>query len=353
MTRTRLEKVRTALGSLDALLVTSLPNIRYLTGFTGSNALVIVTRTRKFLLTDSRYRQQSAVEAGGWRRIIDSRGLFDSADHAGCLKGCRRVGFDSATVTYDDYRRLRTTFRKVRFEPTRGLVETQAMSKDRTELLALRKAMRITDRVFEDLLGSLRPGTREREIAAEITYRQRAAGADGDAFEPIVASGPRSALPHARAGDRRVGRGEPLVLDFGCRVGGYHSDLTRTVCFGKAPRQLKTLFEVVRCAHDAAIEAVEAGMPARELDARARRIIAAAGFGKQFIHSLGHGLGLHVHERPRISAVSAETIPLDAVITIEPGIYLPGYGGVRIEDDVLVTRTGGRVLTHAPIALEL
>jgi len=345
MTRSRLHTARTALGTLDALLVTSLPNIRYLTGFTGSSGLAVLTHNRRVLITDSRYREQSAREASGWRRVISAAGIFDTALSSGALRGCRSVGFESATISYADYRRLRSVLPGVHLVPTRGIVEGVALVKDGRELALLRRAIRISEKVFGEILGLLRPGMREREVAAEITFRQRREGAERDSFDPIVTSGSRSALPHARAGERKLRAGEPIILDFGCMVGGYNSDLTRTVCLGTAPRRLRDIHAIVLHAHNAAVEAVRPGIPAKELDASARQCIAGAGYGKRFIHSLGHGLGLRVHEPPRIAPTSSEIIQEGAVITIEPGIYLPKFGGVRIEDDVLVTKRGARMLT--------
>lgn len=345
MNRSRMHTARAALGPLDALLVTSLPNIRYLAGFTGSYGLAVLTRSRRVLITDSRYREQSARESPGWRRIISAEGLFESAASSGVLRGCRRVGFESSSVSYAAYRSLRTTLPGIHLVPTRGIIEELALAKDGRELTLIRRAIRISERVFGELLNLMRPGMREREVAAEITFRQRMYGAERDSFEPIVASGPRSALPHARAGERKLRAGEPIIVDFGCAVGGYNSDITRTICLGRAPRRVREIHDILLDAHTSALDRVRPGMAAKEVDASARQRIVNAGYGKRFIHSLGHGLGLRVHEPPRIAPTSTETLCEGAVITIEPGIYLPGFGGVRIEDDVLVTGRGARLLT--------
>lgn len=346
----RLTRLRSVLNTqgLDALLVSSLPNIRYLTGFTGSHALCIVTRRRAIFLTDTRYIHQSRDEVRGATRIVTRHGFPETAAEKKLLRACTHVGFESDVITYAQHRLWKSSFPKVKFAPTPQLVESLSQAKDAGELALIQRAIRITDRVFGEILPIVRPGVRERDIAAELSYRQRRFGAEGDAFDPIVASGPRGALPHARPTQKRIRAGELVILDFGCVVGGYSSDLTRTVCVGTASRKAREIYSVVLEAQERAIVAARPGMKTRDLDAVARRSIADAGYGKYFTHSLGHGLGLHVHEPPRVSSMSTEILHEGSVITIEPGVYVPGYGGVRIEDDVVLTATGCRVMTRAP-----
>lgn len=333
---------------LDGLIITSLTHLQYLLGFTGTNGIGVFGRRTTAFVTDSRYRAQSARQVRNARRYITQRPLLEAlAEHA-CLKRDTIVGFESHHLTFQQYRVLRRTFPRVTFIPTTGLVEQLLLVKDPTELAALREAMRITDEVFGELLGIMKAGMREKDVAAEISYRHRMHGADADAFDPIVAGGERGAQPHARAGDRALHRGELVTLDFGCTVKGYHSDLTRTVAIGRPTPRAKEIHSVVREAQAAALDAARGGMAAHELDGVARRVITDAGHGAAFSHSLGHGLGLHIHERPRISALSKDTLTPGSVITIEPGIYIPGWGGVRIEDDILLTTTGCSVLTTAP-----
>jgi len=333
---------------LDALLLTSLPNLRWLTGFTGSNGLCVVTARRSVFVSDPRYTLQSREEVQGFRRVISPRGLFDTAAENRLLSGCRSVGFESQHVTHAQYRTMRRIFGPLSFHPTDDLVEDLAMVKDNGELALLRQAVRITDDAFRHVLEVIRPGVRELDVAAEITYFQKRAGAERDAFETIVAGGERGALPHARASSRKLRAGDLVILDFGCTVGGYSSDLTRTVAVGKASIRARKIYGVVREAQAAAVAAAHGGMRARDLDAVARTAIAAAGYGRYFIHSLGHGLGIRVHERPRVSAMSTELLRTGSVITIEPGIYIPGFGGVRIEDDVVLGEKACRVLNTAP-----
>lgn len=350
MARSRLARLRDGLRrkSLDALLVSSLPNIRFLTRFSGSNALLVVRRDRATFLTDPRYALQSREEVSRLRRIVTQGSLVEAAAAHDLLRRCRRVGFEAHHVTFAQYRMLRRLFPGVEFRSTADLVEDVALLKDRDEIAQIDRAVRITDRVFSDLLPLLRPGVTEIDVSAHISYLHRRYGADRDGFEPIVAGGERGALPHARATTRRFRRGEFVTLDFGCSVGGYHSDLTRTVALGRPSSELRRAYAVVLEAQTEAIAAARAGMPACDLDAVARTFITRAGFGKLFSHSLGHGLGLRLHERPRVSMANREPLRAGSVITVEPGVYAPGKYGVRIEDVVLLTPTGCRVLSHAP-----
>jgi Xaa-Pro aminopeptidase len=333
---------------LDALVISLLPNIRYLTGFTGSHALVVVTTSGSWFLTDSRYAVQSAREVTGFRRIITRDDGWKSIAGHRLTQGCRRVGFESESVTYAQYALLRDTLPRVTLVPSRGVVEDLTITKDPCELSSIARAVEITDQVFREILPLIRPGVRELEIAAEISYRHRLHGADGDAFAPMVAAGERGAVPHARATERCIGTGVFVTLDFGSVVDGYCADLTRTVVVGRIGRRQRLQYAAVLAAQREAIEAASAGMHAADLDAVARSRIAAEGFGKYFTHSLGHGLGLRIHERPSVSALSREQLLIGSVITIEPGIYIPGEGGVRIEDDIVLTSSGCSVLTAAP-----
>jgi Xaa-Pro aminopeptidase len=346
----RLSRLRQRMRSagLDALLVSSPSDVRYLTGFTGSNALVIVRRRSLTLVTDTRYALQSSIEARGIGRIISRDSLAEAAATARALDGLKVVGFEAQHVTYAQYRQLRRLFPRIEFRSTADIVEDVATVKDRTEVRAIRRAAAITDTVFSELLPLLKPGLTELDIAAEISYRQRRHGAAQDSFEPIVASGDRGALPHGRATDRRIRKGELVTMDFGCVVDGYCSDLTRTVAVGRPAQEQRRAYEIVLEAQAAAIDAARPGMLGRDLDTVARIHIGRAGYGKYFNHSLGHGIGLRIHERPRISVASRDRLRQGNVITIEPGVYIPGRWGLRIEDDVLITASGCTVLTASP-----
>lgn len=334
--------------SLDALIVSSLPHIRYLSGFTGSNALLIVTLRSAILLTDTRYTLQAETEVSGCRILITTKPLVAEAAARKLLAASARVGFQADQVTYAQYRSLRALFPSTSFVSTRELVEDVMLVKDADELEAIKRAVAISDKVFHEVLSRVRPGIPELEIAGEISYLHKKYGGERDAFETIVASGKRGAFPHARASTKKIARGELVTLDFGCAINGYHSDLTRTIGVGPVPARLRRMYNVVREAQQLALDAARGNMSAADLDAVARTHITRRGFGKYFTHSLGHGLGLNVHERPRVSHTSKECLRTGSVITIEPGVYIPDVGGVRIEDDVVLTDTGCVVLTTAP-----
>ncbi|MBM2845192.1 MAG: Aminopeptidase family protein [Bacteroidetes bacterium] len=350
MTRHRIRRLRHQLlaRGLDGLIVSSIFNVRYLTNFSGSNALCIVRKNSALFLTDQRYLLQSKVEVKGLRRVIAAGSLSEEAAKRNALADCKTIGFESHSVTYAQYRGLKKLFPSVSFVPTSDLVENLALVKDEEELNAIRSAVTISDKVFHQLLSGIRPGLQESDVAAEISYLHRKFGAEKDAFEPIVASGERGSLPHARATTKRIRSGEMVTLDFGCTVRGYNSDLTRTIGVGRVSGRAKEMYDAVLHAQTEAVAAARGGMMARDLDAVARRSITRAGYGKHFSHSLGHGLGLQVHERPRVSSRSTEELQAGSVVTIEPGIYIGGFGGVRIEDDVLLTRVGCEVLNTAP-----
>jgi Xaa-Pro aminopeptidase len=341
-------RVRMREHNVAALVVSLLSNVRYLTGFTGSHGIVVVTLSDAWFLTDTRYRMQSAREVRGFSRIITMHDPWTTITARGLLDGCRRVAFESEAVTYAHYALFRKAADRATLVPSRDLVEGLAIVKDAEELASIGRAVEISDCVFLEILPLLRPGVSELEIAAEISYRQRCHGAEGDAFEPIVASGSRGALPHARASGKTVKSGELITLDFGCTVNGYCSDLTRTIGMGRIERGRRQAYATILAAQREAIDVARAGMAASELDAVARTRIAADGLGRYFTHSLGHGLGLRIHERPRVSHLSTEKLQVGSVITIEPGIYIPERYGVRIEDDIVLTSSGCSVLTTAP-----
>ena len=333
---------------LDAFVVSSPFHVRYLSGFSGSNSLCVVRRSGAYFLTDGRYRRQAAEEVKSFKRIIESIGLFEAIAKHRLLKGCKAVGFESNTVTFAQYRLLKRLLPGTSFVPTNDLVESIALVKEKEEVENIKAAIRISDRVFDEILPSIRSGVTELDVAAEIGYLHRKHGAEKDAFDSIVASGERGALPHARATAKKIRNGELVTLDFGCTFRGYNSDITRTIAVGRVSREARTIYDVVLDAQRASIDAAKGDMPAKDLDAVARQRIKKKGYGRNFIHSLGHGLGLQVHEPPRVSYLSKDQLRPGSVITVEPGVYVPGLGGVRIEDDVLLTSTGCEVLSSAP-----
>jgi Xaa-Pro aminopeptidase len=346
----RVQKLRAQFSALniDAFLITFQPHLRYLSGFSGSSAIGLVTGTACHLITDGRYASQVKEEVKGWRIAVTSDGFLEELQRKRRLRPGMRVGFDGNSIVLSQYAQLKRLFPRIKFLPKVDCIEKIAVVKDAREIAILRRAVSITDRVFGELLPLISPGITELDIAAEISYRQRKYGAEADAFESIVASGQRSALPHGRATMKKLQNGDLLTLDFGCVVEGYHSDMTRTVVLGKPSPEAKKIYTVVRDAQQKAVDAAHSGMKAKELDAVARRHIREKGYDRYYRHSLGHGIGLQIHEAPRISVLSTSTLADGNVVTIEPGIYIPQMGGVRIEDDVVIADGSCEVLTRSP-----
>jgi len=351
----RLAKVRgeIAAGGLDGLLITENVNIRYLSGFTGSYAVLLITGDTAFLLTDTRYVEQADEEVPGFAVEMVEDGWITGV--AGLVQrlDARRVGFEGTALNYEDWKSLREALPGRELVSVDDLVGRLRMVKDASEVAIMREAARIADLTCEHILRMLKPGLREREVAVEIDYFMRKQGADKEAFGTIVASGPRSALPHGEPTDRIISAGEFIVLDFGARKQGYHSDITRTVLLGRPKPRQQQVYNVVLEAQQRAIAAARPGLLGREVDAVAREYIAERSYGKHFGHGLGHGLGLAVHEGRILAKRSEIALEPGMVVTVEPGIYISGWGGVRIEDDVLVTESGHDVLTHSPRVLTI
>ena len=335
-------------NKLDALIITKLTNIRYLTGYSGSNGLLVLTPPKAYFLTDFRYTVQARKEVKNSQVIIAERDLLGELVHLPCFKQGMRVGFESAHVTVKTLDKIRELLPSVDFVPTERLVESILVVKDTTEINKIKKACRITDQALADTLKLIKPGVKEKDIALELQYRMIKLGAEGPSFDFIVASGQRSSMPHGRASDRKFKKGDFITLDIGCFSDGYASDITRTYVLGKATVKQKKIYDIVLRAQEAAIAAARPELPAKELDMIARDIINKEGYGDNFGHGLGHGLGLLVHDEPVVNPRSNDILVVGNVITIEPGIYIPNWGGVRIEDDVLIVNGGCKVLTKSP-----
>lgn len=332
---------------LTALVVQHPPNIRYLSGFTGSAGLLVVRPAGAVLVTDFRYAAQAPQEVGSVAQVdIEPVNVWDRARRV--LGGAEGVGFEAHVATVRDAERLGEGRRLV---PTNGLVEQLRIRKSPAEVAAIVAAAALAQEALAEVLPGVRVGESELAVAARLEAALRVRGSEWHPFPTIVASGPRAALPHARSTGRTIGAGEWLLIDFGAQVDGYCSDLTRTVVMGKADARQRAVYEVVEAAQRRAREGVRAGMTGREADALARDLIAQRGYGEAFGHSLGHGLGLEVHEAPRLSPTADAALPEGAVVTIEPGIYLPGWGGVRLEDDVLLAPDGPRCLSDGRTSL--
>ena len=340
--------LRVALESegLDALLVTHLPNIRYLTGFTGSAALLLVRPDATLLITDFRYAVQAPEEAGQSALVeVDQKNVWERLGKLLSAAPAGALGIEAHTLTVRDAERVGALTRG-RVLPTSDLVERLRVTKSPEEIEAIRAAAELAQEALAEVLPSVRVGQTERAVGAALEAALRRRGSEWHPFPTIVASGPRSALPHARTGERPIGAGEWLLLDFGAQVDGYCADLTRTVVVGgRADERQRAVYELVRSAQQRALEHLRPGMTGREGDALARDVIASRGFGEAFGHSLGHGLGLEVHEAPRLAPTAEAVLPVGAVVTVEPGIYLPGWGGVRLEDDVHLGPDGAVLLS--------
>lgn len=345
-----------AAQGLEALVVQSLPNIRYLTGFTGSSALLLVRAGDAVLITDFRYAAQAPREAGSAARVeIDQVNVWDRLKRV-LAEGRPETnagvtGFEAHIATVRERERLEGLGTR-RWEGTSDLVERLRMIKDSGEVAAIRAAATLAQEALAEFLPTVGVDQSEFCIASRLEAALRVRGSEWHPFPTIVASGPRSALPHARTSERTVGRGEWLLLDFGAQVDGYCADLTRTVVVGgRADERQRTVYEVVLQAQRRAIEHMHAGLSGREADTLAREVITQRGYGEAFGHSLGHGLGLEVHESPRLSPTAEPALPANAVVTVEPGIYLPGWGGVRLEDDVRLTLEGAELLSDNAVEL--
>lgn len=333
---------------LDGLLVSGRENIRYLSGFSGSLGYLVIGSAAAEIVGDSRYWIQMEAEAPGFTLVRSgpSHGLWTLVSERLEALGLRRIGFESQRLTVDQHQRLRAALPPdLTLEATTGLIEELRMVKTAEEVERLRAVASIAGRAFDRVRSAVRPGLRERDVAFLLEQTFRELGADGPAFETIVAAGDRGALPHGRASDRVLERGDMVVVDFGARAGGYNSDTTRTIVVGKPTSEQTRVIDAVRNAQLASMALMKPGVAADEVDRRARE--ALSGEPHAFGHGLGHGIGLEVHERPFLSPSDQTTLQTGMVVTNEPGIYIPGWGGVRLEEMVLVTDDGPVVLSPA------
>jgi Xaa-Pro aminopeptidase len=355
----RLDRLRLRMGDpasaapLDGLLVSSMTNIRYLTGFTGSAGLLLVLPTGNYLLTDGRYESQAAEQldaSGAPVAVAVAARPEQRGDAQRLVADVSRLGLEAEHISWAQQRSYAETwFPSIDLVPAVGLVEALRAVKDPAELMRLAEAARIADAALDQIRGALGAGPTETEFGRRLDHQMRELGASGPSFETIVASGPNAAKPHHRPSSRRVGRGEPVVLDFGALVDGYCSDMTRTVWVERLEHpDIRRAYDVVLESQAAGVAAVRAGATCADVDQACRQVIAAAGWADRFVHGTGHGVGLDIHEAPSLSMTSTDTLVAGHVVTVEPGVYLPGLGGVRIEDTVVVTDDGCRPLTATP-----
>lgn len=348
-TAKRRDKLRRLLRreKVDGLLVTSFTNVTYLTSFSGDDSYLLVSLDGEILLSDPRYETQLAEECPDVKVHIRKPGetMIKAAKAQVKKAKITRLAVEDGSMTVGLNNSLAEAISGVELVPVAGLVEELRMIKDKEEVARTRIALEMAKRGFDVVRATLRPGKTEKEIAAELEYQMRLFGARGFAFPSIVAAGPRAALPHAIPTDAKIGDHDFILFDWGACEDLYRSDLTRVVHLGKISPKYRRIYKIVLEAQVAAIEAIRPGKTCAEIDAVARKIITKAGYGKQFGHGLGHGLGLDVHESPRLAVGDETVLKPGMLVTVEPGIYLPGWGGIRIEDDVLVTRSGVEVLS--------
>ncbi len=343
----RQERLKNVLAeqNLDGMYVTNLTNVRYLSGFTGSAGSCLITPAGQYFISDGRYTEMSRQQVKGFERLIDGEPHLKIIQSNNLINNGLRLAFEGDFVSVNLYKSMRDMFPKTTWESTTQIVEALAAVKDASELEALRTAVEITDRVYEEILELLKEGVTEKFIANELLKRYREYG-DGEAYAPIVAGGPNGALPHAVPGDRQFKKGDFIVIDAAAKYAGYHADMTRTPIVGEPTEKHKEIYNVVKKAQQAGVDAVRDGMACKAMDAVTRDIIAEHGYGDKYIHSTGHGIGLEIHTMPRLSSISEDFIYENYVVTVEPGIYETGWGGVRIEDDVVVHKDFGEPLNR-------
>lgn len=341
----RLIKLRKFMNenSLDCMLISKPENRRYFSGFSGSAGMLLISKHSNKLLTDFRYTEQAAAQATQYE-IVRYSNIGKTLAEVIKELGVIQVGFEGDFVTYDGHQELANNLQSINLIPVQ--LDALRMIKDEAEIVSIKKAVEIADNAFSKILSFIKPGMSEQEVALELEYYMRKFGAEKPAFDTIMASGKRGALPHGRASEKIIEIGDLVTMDFGAVYKGYHSDITRTICMGKATTKQQDIYKIVLAAQLAGVQAVAPGKVGKEVDAISRNVIVNAGFGEFFGHGLGHGLGLNIHEEPRLSPANIHTVLMkNMVVTVEPGIYLPDWGGVRIEDTVLVSDEGCQILT--------
>lgn len=350
MIERRLDRLRSSMMemNLDALLVTSVYNRKYISGFTGTAGTLLVTGKKAYLFTDFRYMTQAPKQAPHFEVIEHKPELMESVLETLQANEIHQLGFEQDNVNYAAYQMYRSQLAGIELVPTDGLIEKLRWYKDEFELKIIREACEVADRAYDTILSKLQTGVSEQEIALELEFTMRKLGAASCSFDTIVASGERSAMPHGVASEKKLGTNEFVTMDFGAYYKGYCSDITRTVVLGKATDKHKEIYHIVLEAQTTALDQIQAGMTGREADAIARDIIAGYGYGDKFGHGTGHAIGMEIHESPRLSPRSDQVLEPGMVVTVEPGIYIEGFGGVRIEDDIVIREKGIDILTKSP-----
>ena len=343
----RQEKLKSVLSDqeMDGIILTNLTSIRYICGFTGSAATCLILPENQYFISDGRYAEQSKEQVSGLSCIIENLSHLElmGAKKRNLIPNGLKLGYEGDHLSVTQYNTMVDLFSKTDWVCTKGILEDLQAVKDKSEINAIRTAVEITDAAYEKVIPLVGEGITEKEIANELVmfYRREA---DGEAYPPIVAGGPNSALPHAVPSDREFRKGDFIVIDAAAKYAGYHADMTRTPVLGKATEKHHEIYSIVKEAQETAVSAAKAGASCKELDAIPRNIIDENGYGEYFNHGTGHGLGLEIHTQPRLSKLSDQYLAVNNVVTVEPGIYLPGWGGVRIEDDIIIEENGCEVL---------
>ena len=332
---------------VDAVLITKEENVHYFSGFRGDSAALLVTPERLILVTDSRYTEQAAAEASDYEIVEQRDGLYRKVAELAEDAGVVALGFEGNALVYDTVVKLRELLGEISLDTALNLDPLRQV-KDADEIALIRRACRIADEGFAHIISYIQPGMTEMEVAAELEHFMRRAGSERPAFQTIIASGVRGSLPHGTASDKVIVRGELVTMDFGAVCGGYHSDITRTISVGRADARQRELYDAVLTAQKRALAALRPGVTGVEVDRIARDSLAEQDLNQYFGHGLGHSLGLEIHEEPRLSKAGTTVLQENMLITDEPGVYIPAWGGIRIEDTVLITADGAEQLTHAP-----
>jgi Xaa-Pro aminopeptidase len=345
----KLTKLREAFhaAGIDGLLITSSYNRTYMTNFTGSAGVVLISADKALFITDFRYVEQAQKQAAGYEIVQHVGPISEEVAEQVKALGIQKLGFEQDALTYGEFKVYEEKV-GTEFVPTSGLIEKLRLIKTDSEIKILKDAAQIADAAFQHILSFIRPGISELEVSNELEFFMRKQGATSSSFDTIVASGKRSALPHGVASEKLIEKGDFVTLDFGAYYKGYCSDITRTIAVGEPSPELKRIYDIVLEAQLRGVNGIKAGMTGREADALTRDYIAENGYGEAFGHSTGHGIGLEIHEGPALSVRSDMVLEPGMVVTVEPGIYVPNLGGVRIEDDILITKDGNEILTHSP-----
>ena len=330
---------------LDGMLITNLTNVRYISGFTGSAASCLITPEGQFFITDGRYIEQSKAQVKGFERFIDMNSHLSQIKDNNLNPNGFKLAFEGDHMSYALYENMISMFPNTKWENSSMILEDLASVKDDHELECIRTAVEVTDKVYEEILPMLRPGFTEKQVANTMVSKYREY-AEGEAYSPIVATGPNGALPHAIPTDREFQNGDFIVIDAAAKYGGYHADMTRTPVVGEATEKHKEVYSIVKEAQQRGCDIAKAGVPCKKVDAATREYIGEMGYGEYYTHGTGHGLGLEIHTSPRFSPQSKQVLEVNNVMTIEPGIYLAGWGGVRIEDDIIIGQDDCEILNQ-------